>query len=219
MSFYEPGTPEGEQTKTPEKKDKKEKKSSPFDFLLTIAIAVGIGLFLNFFIIVNAVIPSGSMEETIMTGDRIFGSRLAYTFSEPDRYDIVIFRFPDDEKQLFIKRIIGLPGETVILKEGSVYVVPDFENTDGIDDEALLQDPMQIEGTLKTDDSFCPEPPDNSGSDDGVYRIPPGHYFMMGDNRNHSRDSRYWMDSFVERSKILGKAFLKYWPLNEIKLF
>ena len=88
-------------------------KNELFHWILTLAIAVIIALCVNRFVLVNAEIPSGSMENTIMTGDRVFGNRLAYIFGEPKRFDIIIFRYPDDEKQLFIKRIIGLPGETV----------------------------------------------------------------------------------------------------------
>ena len=81
-------------------------KNELFHWILTLAIAVIIALCVNRFVLVNAEIPSGSMENTIMTGDRVFGNRLAYIFGEPKRFDIIIFRYPDDEKQLFIKRII-----------------------------------------------------------------------------------------------------------------
>ena len=81
-----------------------------------------VAIFADKFLIVNAQIPSGSMENTIMPGDRIIGNRLAYTFSDPQRFDIIIFRYPDDESQLFIKRIIGLPGETVEIIDGRIYI-------------------------------------------------------------------------------------------------
>ena len=94
-----------------------------------------------------------------------------------------------------IKRVIGLPGETVTIKDGKVYIN---------DSEEPL------------DDSFCPETPLSDG--DGVYQVPEDSYFMMGDNRNLSRDSRFWINKYVSRDKILGKAVLRYWPLNKIKL-
>ena len=144
------------------------------EFLVTILIAVGIGLFLNFFIIVNAVIPSGSMENTIMTGDRIFGSRLSYKFSDPERYDIVIFKYPDNEKQLFIKRVIGLPKETVVINDGQVYVIPSSVITDDIDDSTLMEDPLAYAGSFQADDSFCAEKPLGGGDRDGVFRVPEG---------------------------------------------
>ena len=208
----------------PEGGKKESRKKVVLDYVLTLAIAAGIGLFLTFFVLVNAVIPSGSMENTIMTGDRVFGFRLAYAFSEPSRYDIVIFKYPDNESQLFIKRIIGLPGETVVINhEGEVYIIDSSVDTTGVDDEKLMENPLMFGSALIADDSFCPETPlggENALGEarDGVFRVPEGSYFMLGDNRNNSRDSRFWTNKYVEKDKILGKAFLVYWPLNEIKL-
>jgi len=162
------------------------------EYVLTIAVVAAVVLFLNTFILINAKIPSASMEDTVMAGDRIFGSRLAYKSEDPERYDIVIFRYPDDESTLFIKRVIGLPGETVTITDGKVY----------IDDS-----------TEPLDDSFCPETPTG---DFGPYEVPEGCYFMLGDNREHSKDSRYWTNTYVERDKILGKAVFRYWPLTEM---
>ena len=154
-------------------------------------IVVGFVLFLNSFIIINARIPSSSMENTIMVNDRIFGNRLAYKSSDPERFDIVIFRYPDDEKTLFIKRVIGLPGETVSIVDGKVYINGSTE-------------PL--------DDSFCRETPTGNF---GPYTVPENCYFMMGDNRQNSHDSRYWTNTYVRKDKILGKAVVRYWPITE----
>ena len=151
------------------------------------AVVIGV-VMLNTFILVNARIPSGSMEKTIMTGDRLFGNRLAYMKSDPERYDIVIFKYPDDEKRLFVKRVIGLPGETVMIVDGKVYI-------DG-SEEPLM-------------DSFCPEKPIGTF---GPYEVPEGCYFMLGDNRQHSNDSRFWDNTFVKKEAIIGKAGFRYWP-------
>jgi len=151
-----------------------------WEYVKMIVFVVVIVFIINNVLLINARIPSESMEKTIMTGDRVFGNRLAYMTKDPERFDIVIFKFPDDESQLFIKRVIGLPGETVTIKDGKVYIN---------DSEEPL------------DDSFVAETP-----------VPEGSYFMLGDNRNHSRDSRYWINSFVEKDKILGKAVLRYFP-------
>lgn len=159
-----------------------------WEYVKMIAFVVAAVLLINSFLLINARIPSPSMENTIMTGDRIFGNRLAYVFGEPRRFDIVIFKYPDDESQLFIKRIIGMPGETVEIIDGKVYI-------DG------SETPL--------DDSFTPETPVGSY---GPYTVPEGHYFMLGDNRNYSRDSRFWENTFVAEDKILGKALLKYFP-------
>ena len=102
------------------RKEKEESVSTArelFQWVAAIVAAVLIALAIDNFVIVNAQIPSGSMENTIMTGDRVIGNRFAYSFSDPQRFDIIIFRYPDDERQLFIKRIIGLPGETVEIRD------------------------------------------------------------------------------------------------------
>ena len=89
-------------------------------WLQIIVAAVVIAFVLNNFVIANSRIPTGSMENTIMTGDRVIGSRLSYRFEDPKRGDIAIFRFPDNEKIYYVKRIIGLPGETVDIVDGKV---------------------------------------------------------------------------------------------------
>lgn len=136
------------------------------------------------------------MEPTIMTGDHIFGNRLAYKTKDPERFDIVIFKYPDDESRLFIKRVIGLPGDTIDIRNGDVYVNGS-------------ETPLP--------DDYCAEP---DSTDTGYLTfpitVPDDCYFMLGDNRLYSKDSRYWNNTFVEKDKILGKAFLRYWPLNKI---
>ena len=179
-----------------EERQKKPPKKSAFreilDYVIMIVVVVAGVYLLTEFIIINARIPTSSMEETIGVGDRIFGSRLAYKKSDPERFDIVIFKFPDDESKLYIKRVIGLPGDTVVILDGKVYINGSSE-------------PL--------DDSFCPETPLGNF---GPYSVPEDSYFMLGDNRNYSADSRFWENTFVKRDKILGKAVLRYWPLSEI---
>lgn len=160
-------------------------------YIVMIAAVFAVVLFVNNFLLINARIPSSSMEETIMMNDRIFGNRLAYNSDDPKRFDIVIFRYPDDPSTLFIKRIIGLPGETVEIRSGKVYI-------DG------SEEPL--------DDSFCKEEP---LGDFGPFAVPEGCYFMMGDNRNNSNDSRFWHNKYVEEDAILGKAVLRYWPFSK----
>ena len=163
-----------------------------WEYVKMILFVVIVVLVVDNFLLINAVIPSESMENTIMTGDRIFGNRLAYLFDDPERFDIVIFKYPDDESQRFIKRVIGLPGETVEIREGKVYI-------NGSD--------------TPLDDSFTPETPVGNF---GPYTIPEGCYFMLGDNRNNSRDSRMWDNPYVKKEKILGKAVLRYFPGIEV---
>lgn len=163
-----------------------------WEYVKMILFVVIVVLVVDNFLLINALIPSESMENTIMTGDRIFGNRLAYLFDDPERFDIVIFKYPDDESQRFIKRVIGLPGETVEIREGKVYI-------NGSD--------------TPLDDSFTPETPVGNF---GPYTVPEGCYFMLGDNRNNSRDSRMWDNPYVKKEKILGKAVLRYFPGIEV---
>lgn len=177
-----------------EKKRKKQQaiKEEVISWIETIVAAVVLAFLINTFIVVNAKVPSGSMENTVMTGDKLFANRLSYVFSEPERFDIVVFKYPDDESLLYIKRIIGLPGETVEIRDGKVYINGSTE-------------PL--------DDSFIKEKMDGA---DGVYQVPEGEYFMLGDNRNNSSDSRFWNYKFVKKDKILGKAIIKYYPHIEL---
>ena len=184
MAFYEPGRPEQAAADAP--KTKEEIKADVIDFVRFLVIAVAVVVVLLNFVIINATIPSGSMENTIMTGDRIIGLRLAYIRSDPKRYDIVIFKYPDDESILYIKRVIGMPGETVEIKDGDVFI-----------DGNKLEEPYL---TVATEGDF------------GPYKVPEDHYFMLGDNRNNSADSRYWKNTYLSREGIVGKAVLRYWP-------
>lgn len=163
-------------------------KREIIEWIIVIEIAIVLAVVINLVLLVNAVIPSGSMEPTIMTGDRIFGNRLAYSKEDPQRGDIIIFRFPDNEKELFIKRVIGEPGDVVWVKDGLVYINGS---------EEPLEEPY-----LKV----IPV------GDFGPYQVPEGSYFVMGDNRNNSADSRYWINPYVKREKILGKAWVRYFP-------
>lgn len=156
------------------------------EWMGVIVAAVLISLFINFFIIVNANVPTASMESTIMTKDRIIGFRLSYIFDNPERGDIIIFKYPDDRDVLFIKRIIGMPGETVEIKDGRTFI-----NGKAIDEPYLEVEEL---------------------GEFGPYSVPQGSYFVMGDNRNNSRDSRFWDNTFVPRDDIQGKAIFRYFP-------
>lgn len=157
-----------------------------YDWVKIIVLAVVGAFLINNFLIINAVIPSASMETTIMTGDRVFGNRLAYINSEPKYGDIVIFKYPDDESQYFIKRVIGTPGDKVEVIDGVVY----------INSEKIQEDFLSVTPT----------------GDFGPYDVPEDCYFMMGDNRDNSADSRYWINTYVHKDKILGKAVFRYFP-------
>ena len=173
-----------------------------------IVAALLLSLFVTKVILINATVPSGSMENLIHPGDRLFGFRLSYVFAEPERFDVVIFKYPVDETENYIKRIIGLPGEHVEIDNGKIYI-------DGSD--------------IPLKEEYLPEKwkHDNDGY---VFDVPENCYLCLGDNRNISLDARFWAEeafdaglapsvaeawneyTFVKDSQILGKAVIKYWP-------
>lgn len=180
---------------------KKEGEDQPFSlkkeiisWLQIIVAAVVIALVLNNFVIANSRVPTGSMENTIMSRSRVIGSRLAYLKDDPQRGDIVIFHYPDDESIYYVKRVIGLPGETVMIEDGKVYI----NGSDTPLDEPYLAEPM--EGSY------------------GPYTVPEGCYFMLGDNRNNSRDARFWENKYVKKDKIIAKVLFCYYPLSLIHI-
>lgn len=178
------------------------------DWVIVIVIALAVALFINFFLIVNSTVPTGSMENTIMSGSRMLGFRVAYLFSEPQHGDIIVFRYPDDPSQYFVKRVIGLPGETVELIDGIVYVNGVAQEEDYINDnywieyDSIKDDPQAVAAQGKRYNA-------------GPYTVPEDSYFVMGDNRGNSRDSRMWTNTFVTKKAIIGKAWLCYWPFSD----
>ncbi len=177
-----------------DKGGKKDKKSviihEIISWATTIIGAVILAILITQFIIVNAVVPTESMQNTIMVGDRLIAFRLSYLFDDPERFDIVVFKYPDDEDVLFVKRVIGLPGEKVTIRDGKVYI---NDSETPIDDYFIKEE------------MFCE-------AGERVFEVPEGCYFMLGDNRNNSKDSRYWKNTYVKKDKILGKVIFKYYP-------
>lgn len=163
-------------------------------WVIPFASALVVALLLKNYVIINADIPTGSMENTIMPGNRLIGSRLSYLRDGPERGDIVIFRYPDNEEELYVKRVIGLPGETVDVRDGHIYI--------GGSEVPLTEDYLKEEWTVATGDYH--------------FQVPEDSYLMLGDNRNDSWDARYWNNTYVQREKILGKAVVIYWPLQNV---
>ena len=172
-------------------RNKESRKRTIISWVITLAAALSLALFINNVLIVNASVPSGSMETTIMTGSRMFGLRVSYWVSDPMRGDIIIFKYPDDPSVNYVKRVIGVPGDRVEIIDGVTYV-----NGEKLEEPYLNETPEKL--------------------DFGPYEVPEDSYFVMGDNRNHSNDSRKWKNTYVPRSAVLGKAVFCYWPLDLI---
>ena len=177
-----------ENNKEKKKWDKKSVLKEVRDYVFLIILAFALAFLMNKFVYANAEVPTGSMIPVVQPGDRLIVNRLSYLFEEPERGDIVMFAYPDNEKENYLKRIIGLPGEKVEIRDGLVYIN---------DSEKPLDEP------------YLNDPPNG---DYGPYNVPEGCYFMLGDNRDISKDARHWTNKFVKKEKIVGKALLRYYP-------
>ena len=168
---------------------KSEVRDEIVSWIKTIVLALFLAWGINTFIIVNAEVPTGSMENTIMPGDRIVAFRLSYLFTDPEQGDVVVFHYPDDPtgETLYVKRIIGVPGDTIEINKGRVYI---NDSRQPLVESYLKEKPV---------------------GDFGPYHVPEDSYFMMGDNRNGSNDARFWDTTYVERDKLLGKVIFRYY--------
>lgn len=188
-------SPESGQTDGEELPERNESKGRRFarelcSYLVIIAAAVFIAVAVNKFVIINAHIPSTSMVPTLKVDDRLIGFRLAYLFSEPQRGDVVIFEHSLSEgveKEILVKRIIGIPGDEILIDDGGVFV-----NGERLSEDYIAA-PMNTLSSLE-------------------FTVPEDSYFMMGDNRNVSFDSRMWQNTYVTRDEIIARAVFKYYP-------
>lgn len=186
--------------------NKHKNKKEVFSWIRTFVIAIAIVLVLTQVVIINARVPTGSMENTIMTGDRLIGLRLAYISGEPKRGDIILFHYPVDESETYIKRVIGEAGDTIEITDGKIYI-------NGSD--TPYEEPYLKEEWLLNNDGY-------------VFHVPEDAVFVMGDNRNNSEDGRFWAGkavmagladtaeeaesySYVSYDKIQGKALFTYY--------
>ncbi len=181
------------------------KKSWLKEYAGSLIWAVAIALFIRTFVLQAFVIPSGSMENTLLIGDHIFVNKFIYGIKipftdkrilkirDPRRGDVIVFEYPPDRSKDFVKRVIGVPGDVVMIRNKHVYVngIP-YHNP-----HAIHNDPEVLPGSQSPRDNFGPVP------------VPAGDYFVMGDNRDNSYDSRFW--GFVTNADIRGLALIKYW--------
>jgi len=182
------------------KAERIKKKSTLREYAEAAAIAILLALFIRAFVVQAFKIPSGSMEPTLLVGDHILVNKFLYgvklpffqstliPISTPERGDIIVFIYPEDKSKDFIKRVIGTPGDRVQMQDKQLLV-----NGQPFDDKY----------------GYYNEKAGNPSRSFGPVVVPEDHYFVMGDNRDHSMDSRFW--GFVPSEAVKGKAFIIYW--------
>jgi signal peptidase I len=193
--------------------ERRKQKSTTREYFESLLIAIVFVNFAKIFAFQAFKIPTSSMEDNLLTGDHIIVNKFIYgpkdslapnllPLRDPARGDVVVFRFPKNPREDYVKRVIGLPGETVTIRDKKVAI-----------DGKVLDEPYVFFADKRTYPAgvFLPEPY-RSRDQFGPYVVPPGEYFVMGDNRDHSNDSRWW--GTVSRSVIKGRAFMVYWSFD-----
>jgi signal peptidase I len=159
-------------------------------WLKTAAATVALFFFLVTFVVQGFRVYGSCMEPNLRTGERVLGNKLVYKFTHPARGDVVVFRCPTDPNKTYIKRVIGLPGETIEIRDGAVYI-----------NNAPLREPYLVNAPH---------------GDYGPERITPGNLFVMGDFRDQSNDSRYWGELPI--NNVEAKAWVRYWPIQRLNM-
>ncbi len=161
-------------------------------FLIYVAVVVGVTFLIIHFVGQRTYVSGSSMENTLSNGDNLIVDKITYRFSDPQRFDIIVFPFRYEDHVYYIKRIIGLPGETVQIVDGDIYIngeiLRESYGREVIKDSGLAAEPIVL------------------GEDE---------YFVLGDNRNDSTDSRDPSVGVIHRDEIIGRAWLRIWPLNK----
>lgn len=229
-------------TETPMKEKSHDKVGQKFDeFVRTLFGAFALALLIRMFAFEPFNIPSGSMIPTLLVGDYLFVSKYSYGYSSlsslmgivplegrlfarpPQRGDVVVFKLPSDNRTDYIKRLVGLPGDTVQMRQGLLYVngVPvrreRMETQMAADDWKPATDSVDYIETLPGNVSHVirEEGDDRDLDNTGVFTVPPGHYFMMGDNRDNSADSRTSRVSYVPFDNLVGRAEVIFFSKDE----
>lgn len=160
------------------------------EWIEAIVIAIILAMLIKTFVIEIFEVEGHSMYPTLKDGERLVVNKFVYRFSEPERGDIIIFKYPGDPHYDYIKRVIGIENDVVEIKDGKVYL------NDKVLEENYISEP--------TPGNFGPE------------KVPEDHYFVLGDNRNNSKDSRFPSVGFVPDENLKGKAVFIIWPLNQL---
>ena len=167
--------------------------------VLSMALYIAVVLCITFLVVryvgQRTQVDGHTMENTLFDGDNLIVDKISYRFTDPKRFDIIVFPYHYKEDTYYIKRIIGLPGETVQIRDGEIYI-----------DGAILEEDYGKETML------------TSGRAADQIQLGEDEYFVLGDNRNHSEDSRFDDVGNIERSEIIGRAFIRIWPFERFGL-
>ena len=161
------------------------------DWVVSILVAVILAFFIRYFIVELYMVEGPSMRPTLINAERLVVNKFIYRFKAPERGDVLVFQYPRDTSRDFIKRVIGVPGDTIEIKDGKVFLNGQLQN------ESYILEKTRGSYPLST--------------------VPEGTVFVMGDNRNNSEDSRFKDVGFVSRNLIKGKAVLVFWPFDQLK--
>ncbi|SHF02080.1 signal peptidase I . Serine peptidase. MEROPS family S26A [Caldanaerobius fijiensis DSM 17918] len=173
-----------------EKKNEANTIKEVLSWVWTIFLAFLIAAFIRTYIFELVDVPTGSMLDTIQLNDKFIVNKFIYRFEPIKRGDIVVFKYPDNPSVNYVKRVIGVGGDVIDIKDGKLYINGELKY------EPYIREPMV--GNF------------------GPYKVPKDHFFVMGDNRNDSSDSRYWVHKYVSREAIIGKVVFRILPLNRI---
>lgn len=172
-------------------------KSRTRDNLESILWAVALALVIRTFIVAPFKIPSGSMRPTLLEGDRILVNKFVYRFRKPQRGEIIVFRFPENPRRPFIKRLVALEGDRVEIRNGHVFI------NDSLPTALALQNTYYYnQGQF--------------GQEETVVQVPEATYYVLGDNSSSSHDSRFW--GFVPKRFLIGKAICVFWPPTRMQI-
>jgi len=179
------------------KSPKKEEEGLGVFFIEVLKIAIislAIIIPVRYFLIQPFVVKGSSMEPSFSSGDYLIIDEISYRFSEPERGDVIVFKYPRNPSQYYIKRIIALPGEKIQIKNGEIII---YNN--------------EFPGGIEIDEKYIPEDINTPGEVDTV--VSEGEFFVLGDNRTASSDSRVWGE--LNKENIIGKAWIRGWPLDD----
>lgn len=164
------------------------------DWVVFFVILIGLTFLINTYVGQRTYISGPSMQPTLHDGDNLIVDKISYRFTDPKRYDIIVFPYRYQDDTFYIKRIIGLPGETVQIINGYVY----------------------INGELREDEVYGAEVMEDAGIASEPITLGEDEYFVLGDNRNHSSDSRDPNVGVLHRDELIGRAWVRIWPLDQI---